>query len=102
MVDYKKEDYSNRKEKYDIVFDAVGKTTKSMAKRVLKEGGCFVTIKMLTKEKDDNLMRIKELAENEKLKPFIDKSFSLNEIVNAHEYVDSGRKRGNVVIEILK
>ena len=102
MVDYKKEDYSNRKEKYDIVFDAVGKTTKSMAKRVLNEGGCFVTIKMLTKEKDDNLMRIKELAENEKLKPFIDKSFSLNEIVNAHEYVDSGRKRGNVVIEILK
>lgn len=102
MIDYKKEDYSKSKEKYDIVFDAVGKTTKSMAKKVLNESGCFVTIKMLTKEKDDNLIRIKELAENEKLKPFIDKTFTLDEIVQAHEYVDSGRKRGNVVIEIQK
>lgn len=102
MIDYKKEDYSNSKEKYHIVFDAVGKTTKSKVKKVLNKGGCFVTVNMLTKEKDDNLRRIKEFAENEKLKPFIDKTFTLNEIVLAHEYVDSGRKRGNVVIEILK
>lgn len=100
VIDYKTEDYSKSKEKYDIVFDAVGKTTKSNAKKVLRKGGCFVTIKMLTKEKDDNLRRIKKLVENEKLKPFIDKTFKLNEIVLAHEYVDSGRKRGNVVIEI--
>ena len=100
VLDYKKEDYSESHEKFDIVFDAVGKTTKSKAKKVLKEGGAFVTIKMLTKEKNENLGRIKQLAEAGKLKPFIDRTFELNEIVAAHEYVDLGRKRGNVIIEI--
>ncbi len=102
VLDYKKEDYSESLEKFDIVFDAVGKTTKSKAKKVLKEGGTFVTIKMLTKEKNENLGRIKQLAEAGKLKPFIDRTFELNEIVAAHEYVDLGRKRGNVVIEIVQ
>ena len=55
---------------------------------------------MLTKEKNENLKLIKEMAENEKLKPFIDRYFKLEEIVKAHEYVDKGRKRGNVVIDI--
>lgn len=100
VIDYMKEDYSERNEKFDIVFDAVGKTTKAKAKKVLNAEGKFVTIKMLTKEKTEHLERIKELAEQRKLKPFIDKSFSLDEMVNAHEYVDSGRKRGNVVIDI--
>jgi len=102
VVDYKKEDYSEGGEKYNIVFDAVGKTTKAKAKKVLNEEGTFVTIKMLTKEKTENLERIKELAEQEKLKPFIDKTFALDEIVSAHEHVDSGRKRGNVVIDIIR
>jgi NADPH:quinone reductase-like Zn-dependent oxidoreductase len=101
VIDYKKEDYSEGKEKFDIVFDAVGKTTKAKAKKVLNAEGKFVTIKMLTTEKTQNLERIKELAEHGKLKPFIDKTFKLDEIVNAHKYVDSGRKRGNVVIDIL-
>jgi len=56
---------------------------------------------MLTKEKTGYLEKIKELAEKGQLKPFIDKTFTLNEIVSAHEYVDSGRKRGNIIIEIL-
>ena len=50
----------------------------------------------------ENLEQIKDMAEHEKLKPFIDKYFKLGDIVKAHEYVDSGRKRGNVVIEIVK
>lgn len=100
VIDYMKEDYSERNEKFDIVFDAVGKTTKAKAKKVLNDEGKFVTIRMLTKEKTEHLERIKELAEQRKLKPFIDKTFSLDEMVNAHEYVDSGRKRGNVVIDI--
>jgi len=102
VIDYKKEDYSQRKEKFDIVFDAVGKSTKSKAKKVLNTEGKYVTVKMLTKEKTENLERIKELAEQGKLKPFIEKTFTLDEIVSAHEYVDSRRKRGNVVIEILQ
>lgn len=101
-IDYRKEDYSEGNEEFDIVFDAVGKTTKAKAKKVLNAEGTFVTVKMLTKEKTENLERIKELAEQEKLKPFIDKTFALDEIVDAHRYVDSGRKRGNVVIDIIQ
>jgi len=100
LIDYKKEDYSLFKNKFDIVFDAVGKTSKSKAKKVLNKGGVFVSVKMLTKEKNEHLKRIKELAEKGKLMPFIDKCFNLKEIVKAHKYVDTGRKRGNVVIEI--
>ena len=100
VIDYKKEDFSEGNEKYDIVFDAVGKTTRAKAKKVLNAEGKFVTVKMLTKEKTENLEHIKELAEQGKLKPIIDKTFRLDDIVNAHKYVDSGRKRGNVVIEI--
>ncbi len=102
LIDYKKDDYSEDEEKFDIVFDAVGKTTKSNAKKVLHPNGTFVSIKMLTKETTENLEQIKDMAEHEKLKPFIDKYFKLDDIVKAHEYVDSGRKRGNVVIEIVK
>ncbi|MFD0796305.1 NAD(P)-dependent alcohol dehydrogenase [Maribacter chungangensis] len=101
VIDYKKEDFSEGSEKYDIVFDAVGNTTKAKAKKVLNAKGKFVTIKMLTKEKTENLEHIKELAEQGKLIPFIDRTFRLDEIRNAHKYVDSGRKRGNVVIEIV-
>ncbi len=100
LIDYKKEDYSKCGEKFDIVFDAVGKTAKSKAKKVLKAGGNFVSVKMITKEEDKNLMRIKEMAENKELIPFIDRPFKLDEIVKAHEYVDRGTKKGNVVIKI--
>lgn len=100
LIDYKKEEYSLGKEKFDMVFDAVGKTTKSKAKKVLNKGGAFVSVKMLTKEKTEYLIQIKELAEEGELKPYIDKTFTLNEVVSAHKYVDSERKRGNIVIEI--
>ncbi len=100
LIDYKKKDYSKSGEKFDIVFDTVGKTTKSKAKKVLKTGGNFVSVKMLTKEKDEHLMLIKEMAEKKELIPFIDRYFKLDEIVKAHEYVDTGRKKGNVVIDI--
>ncbi len=100
VIDYKKEDFSRSDEKFDIVFDAVGKTTKSKAKKVLKTGGNFVSVKMLTKEKDEHLMFIKEMAEKKEIIPFIDKHFKFDEIVKAHEYVETERKRGNVVIDM--
>ncbi len=102
VIDYKKEDYSEQEGKFDIVFDAVGKTSKSIAKKVLNAEGSFVSVKMLTKEKDENLNQIKVLAEQGKLKPFIDRTFALDQISEAHGYVEQGRKRGNVVIEVLK
>ncbi|UOY06852.1 NAD(P)-dependent alcohol dehydrogenase [Muricauda sp. SCSIO 64092] len=100
LLDYKKEDYSKSNEKFDIVFDAVGKTTKAKAKKVLNAGGTFVSVKMLTTEKDEHLKLIKTMTEKGTLNPFIDKHFKLDEIVKAHEYVDRGRKRGNVVLDI--
>ena len=81
LIDYKKNDYSLYKNKFDIVFDAVGKTTKSKAKKVLSKGGKFVTVQMLTKEKSEHLQKIKELAEKGELTPLIDRSFRIDEIV---------------------
>ncbi len=102
VVDYKKRGlFRLCSEKFDIVFDAVGKTTKAKAKKVLNTGGAFVSVKMLTKEKGEHLIKIKQLAEQGKLQPFIDKTFALDEIVSAHKHVETGRKRGNVVIDIV-
>ncbi len=100
VIDYKKEDYASLKKEFDIVFDAVGKTTKSKAKNILKKGGVFVSVKMLTHERTEHLLKLKDLAETGVLKPFIDKVYPLEEIVSAHEYVDKGHKKGNVVIRI--
>ncbi len=100
VIDYKKQDYTTRSQDFDIVFDAVGKTSKTVAKRILKNSGVFVSVNMLTSEKIEDLLEIKQTAEAEKLKPYIDKTYSLEQIVEAHKYVDSGRKRGNVVIKI--
>ncbi|MCH2233355.1 MAG: NAD(P)-dependent alcohol dehydrogenase [Crocinitomicaceae bacterium] len=101
VIDYKNEDYSLQNTKYDIVFDAVGYTKKSIAKRVLKPKGKFITVKSMTKETDEHFSRIKSFAESGDIVPFIDKVFNLSDIVEAHAYVDSGRKRGNVVIQVI-
>lgn len=100
-IDYKKDDYSLLKDKFDIVFDAVGKTSRSKAKKILKQGGRFVSVKSLTSPTQEHLNKLKELAEKQKIKPYIDKCFLLSEIKAAHKYVDSGGKKGNVVIEII-
>jgi len=101
VIDYKTASYCDVKGKFDIVFDAVGKTSKSEAKKVLKKGGKFVSVEMMTDEKPRYLQEIKEMAESGKIEPFIDKIFSLDEIVKAHTHVDSGRKRGNLVIVVV-
>ena len=99
-VDYKVEDYSLRKENYDIVFDAVGKTSKSKAKKVLSKGGKFVSVSMPKQEKDEHLLKIKNMAEAGSLILWIDKTYALEQIVEAHTYVDEGHKRGNISIQL--
>ena len=101
VIDYKTQDYTKLFQDFDIVFDAVGKTSKRAAKKVLNNGGVFISIKMIISEKLEDLLAIKKMAEIEKLNPFIDKTYNLDQIVKAHEYVDSGRKRGNVVVRVL-
>ncbi len=100
VLDYKAEEFSKTLENcsFDIVFDAVGKLANG--KKAIKSVEKFISVKSMTSETKDKLDTIKELTEEKKLKTVIDKSFTLDEIVEAHKYVEKGHKRGNVVISI--
>jgi NADPH:quinone reductase-like Zn-dependent oxidoreductase len=101
VIDYTKEDFSSRDERYDIVFDTLGKFPKSQYSKVLAPNGTFVTMaKLSTKEGMENLIFIKELIEAGKIKAVIDRCYPLENMVEAHRYVDAGHKQGNVVITV--
>lgn len=101
VIDYTKEDFSSSKAQYDVIFDTLAKFQKSQYSKVLAPNGNFVTMaKLDTKENKENLVFIKELIEAGEIKAFIDRCYPLEEMVEAHRYVDSGRKKGNVVITV--
>ena len=101
VIDYTREDVSKREERYDIIFDTVAKFPKSQYAKLLTPNGAYVTIaKLDTKENIDNLIFVKELIEAGKIKPIIDRCYPLEEMIEAHRYVDRGHKRGNVVITV--
>jgi len=100
VIDYTKEDVTKNGQTYDVVFDAVGKISSSQAKNLLTENGTFLTVQSTTKEEIENLNTFKELAEAGKVKAVIDKRFPLESIAEAHRYVETGRKKGNVVITV--
>lgn len=103
VIDYTKGDVSQVNQKYDAIFDTVGKFPKSKAQKLLKENGRYVsTHSSPVKEKQEYLDLIKELATKNIIKPIIDKTYPFEKIRNAHAYVDTGRKKGNVVITINK
>jgi NADPH:quinone reductase-like Zn-dependent oxidoreductase len=103
VIDYTQDDFSKKGDLYDVVLDAVGKASPSNCKKVLKPNGTFVTVaKGLARERTKNLLFLKEICEEGKLKPVIDKRYPLEQIVEAHRYVDKGHKKGNVVINIVK
>lgn len=103
VIDYTKEDFTQSDEKYDFILDAVGKTSSSHSKKALKKEGKFRSVfgseGKVTKE---DLQFLKELIESKKLKSVIDKNYSLEEIVEAHRYVDKGHKKGNVTVSIIQ
>lgn len=98
VIDYTKEDFASNGEVYDVIFDAVGKLSKSHVKTALRKSGKYVTVKSMTKELNENLAYLKELAEKGVLVPVIDKKFSLEDVPEAHRYVEQGHKVGNVVV----
>jgi len=101
VMDYTKEDFSARQERYDVIFDTVGKFPKSEYSKALTPNGTYVTIARLdSKESIENLFFIKELIEAGEIKAVIDRCYPLEQMVEAHRYVDTGHKRGNVVITV--
>ena len=100
VVDYTKEDFAQSGETYDLVFDAVGKSSSSRGKRTLSKNGVYLSVMSPTSEKTEDLVLLKELVEAGEIRPVIDRRYPLEQIAEAHRYVDKGHKRGNVVITV--
>jgi NADPH:quinone reductase-like Zn-dependent oxidoreductase len=127
VIDYTQEDFTENGQAYDIIFDTVGKRSFSECKGSLKDESIYLTtvptpavvLQMLwplpagnkkakfaatglrsASEKVQDLVFIKELVEAGKLKAVIDRCYPLEEIAEAHRYVEQGHKKGNVVITV--
>lgn len=122
VIDYTVDDFSSNGETYDVIFEAVDKSSVSACMRSLKKDGTYINItkplpdlhmlraklttskKMLlsqnSQERSEALNFLKELVETGKLKVAIDRNYAFEEIVEAHKYVEKGHKKGNVVITV--
>ena len=122
VFDYTKEDFSESNEKYDIIFDTVGKSSYSKCIKSLKKNGQLLmasaglfqmlqglwtsitsskkVISGVIKETAEDMDYIKQLIENGHLKAVIDRSYPLEQAVEAHRYVDKGHKKGNVILTV--
>jgi NADPH:quinone reductase-like Zn-dependent oxidoreductase len=119
VIDYTQADFTSTGETYDIIFDAVGTTTFARSRRALKPGGYYLTTVLTAAAikgpwyalttgrhviggsavpRREALVALKELVEAGRLKPVIDRCYPLEQIAEAHRYVETGRKTGNVVI----
>ncbi len=127
VIDYTKEDFTKAGQTYDIVFDTVGKISFSRCRSSLKQRGIFLEAGIVlailpqvlwtsmigskkvmiaatglrrASERTKDLIFLKELMETGKIKPVIDRRYPLEQIAEAHRYVDKGHKKGNVVITV--
>ena len=122
VIDYTREDFSKTGEKYEVVFDVIGKSSFSACVSSLKDDGVFLlgnpglsqqirrlgtsmrsskkVIGGMVTYKAEDLVFLGELAEAGKLRSVIDRHYALEEIVEANRYVETGQKTGNVVITV--
>lgn len=122
VIDYTKEDFTKNGEIYDLIIDVVGKSSFSGSVRSLSRQGYYIlgnprlpgmirglwvsltTSKKVVSEmagmKVEDLNYLKELIEAGKIKTVIDRRYPLEEVAEAHRYVEEGHKKGNVVITV--
>ncbi len=107
VVDYTREDFTTAGERYDVILDAVGKRKSASAMlragSALASGGRVLSIDdRFPRLRREDLLILKRLAESGALKPVIDRTYRLEEIVEAHRYVEEGHKRGNVIVRVAR
>lgn len=102
IYDYKTTSLEEIAGVFDVVFDAVGKISKTRAAHLIAEGGKYITVDSfdVAKELSSDLEQLAEMYDQGSLVAIIDKTYTLDQIVEANHYVDSGRKKGNVVIKV--
>ena len=105
VVDYTREDFTDGAERYDLIFDAVGRRKSAASLRrgrqVLAPGGACVSVDDGTpKLRREDLVLLSQLATKGEIRPVVDRTYALDDIVEAHRYVDNGHKRGNVVVAV--
>jgi NADPH:quinone reductase-like Zn-dependent oxidoreductase len=100
VIDYTREDFSRTGEAYDVVFDAVGKATKSQCKRALRDPGTYLSVRTPSGESAEGLAFLRELIEAGRLRPVVDRIFPLGQVAQAHRYVETGHKKGNIVLAV--
>jgi NADPH:quinone reductase-like Zn-dependent oxidoreductase len=117
VIDYTKEDFTKSGEKYDIIFDTIGKSPFSASKKSLKKEGLYIfatfglvrafrvlsskkAISGLLEEKAEDLIFLKKLIEAMNIRAVIDKRYPLEQAAEAHRYVESGQKKGQVVLTL--
>lgn len=98
---YDKVDFTKQTEKFDIIFDAVGVSNRKECEKLLNENGIYKSVSSVNaSETIQQLQLLKELFEKGLFKAVIDKTFQMDNIIEAHRYVDTRRKKGNVILKI--
>ena len=100
VIDYTKEDFTKNGQTYDVIFDAVGKSSPSHNKRSLKKNGVYLSVGSSASLKTEDLAVLKKLIEAGKVRSVIDRRYLFEQIPEAHKYVQAQHKKGNVVVSV--